>query len=181
MDANRTLVVYYSRTGNTQDVARAIRDELGCEIERISDRERRRGVLGYLRSGLQAALRRPVELRPMSTNPRDYDLVIVGTPIWNASVSAPVRAYLKANRDSIPRVAFFCTYGGSPGSARALRQMGELCRKSPIATLALTEDEVHSADVLAVVRSFTAALKTIAPAERAATIVNLIPAPAWGR
>lgn len=27
-------------------------------------------------------------LEPMNTTPSDYELVIVGTPIWNASVSA---------------------------------------------------------------------------------------------
>jgi flavodoxin len=57
MDPSRVLVVYYSRTGTTDTVARAIRHELGCEIEAIHDAKRRAGVVGYLRSGFVAALR----------------------------------------------------------------------------------------------------------------------------
>jgi flavodoxin len=60
MDPKRVLIVYYSRTGHTRDVARAIRDELGCEIERTADRGRRGGVLGYLRSGFDAVFGGPL-------------------------------------------------------------------------------------------------------------------------
>ncbi len=46
MDPTRTLVVLYLRTGTTGIVARAFRDELGCEIEAIRDRTSREGSLG---------------------------------------------------------------------------------------------------------------------------------------
>src|SRR5262245_61498729 len=110
MDANRTLIVYYSRTGTTRDMARAIRDELGCDIDRIADRKRRRGLIGWLRSSMDSAFAGHAVLQTMSTLASDYDLVIVGTPVWNASVATPVRAYLEANGDRIRRVAFFCSH-----------------------------------------------------------------------
>jgi len=158
MDPTRALVVFYSRTGTTDIVARAIRDELGCEIEAIRDAKHRVGVVGYLRSGFDAAFRRPAKLLAMSSDPNDYDLVIVGTPIWNASVSAPVRTYLLANRERIRRVAFFCTHGGS-GSARVLHQMEEICGQPPIVTMVLRTEEVRHSGFAAKVRSFVSALK----------------------
>jgi hypothetical protein len=36
----------------------------------------------------------------MNTDPNDYDLVLVGTPVWNASVSTPVRTYFAASETS---------------------------------------------------------------------------------
>ena len=157
MDPSRVLVVYYSRTGTTDTVARAIRHELGCEIEAIHDAKRRTGVLGYLRSGFDAALRRPAKLRAMSSDPDDYDLLIVGTPVWNATISAPVRTYLFANRERIRHVAFFCTHRGA-GSRRVLEEMQELCVQPPIATVALRADEVRQSRFAPKVHGFVGAV-----------------------
>lgn len=175
MDPKRTLVVYYSRTGTTHEVAEAICKELGCDSERIADRRKRSGLLGYLRSGFDAAFHRRTKLRDMSKVAGDYDLVIVGTPIWNASLSAPVRTYLHDNRDRFRNVAFFCTYGGS-GSARVLRQMEKVCGAKPIAKLAVKEHEVHHTDLAAKVRAFASALKTAPLAPPPPAIRNLRPA-----
>ena len=159
MDPTRVLVVYYSHGGTTRKVARAIGKELDCELEAISERNPRRGVLGYLQSGLDATFNREAALAPMSTDARDYDLVVVGTPTWNASVSTPVRTYLTANRGRIRAVAFFCTYEGS-GSARVLRQMEEICGRAPAMTLALRKDEVSHDGFPVKVRTFAKALHT---------------------
>lgn len=161
MDPKRILVVYYSRTGTTREVARALRDELGCEIDRIADRGHAVGVFGYLRASFDVVFGRPASLRPMSTNPNDYDVVVVGTPVWNASVSTPVKTFLRANRHRIGRVAFFCTYGSS-GSGRAMRQMEEVCGQAPIVTMALRSEEVARRSFDAKVRAFAAALKASA-------------------
>lgn len=158
MDPTRVLVVYYSRTGTTDIVARAIREELGCEIEAIHDAKSRKGVLGYLRSSIDAALHRPAKLRAMSSAPQDYDLVIVGTPIWNTTLSAPVRTYLLANRERIRRVAFFCTHRGGD-STWVMRQLAEICDQSPIATLALDSNEVQGVGLAENVRRFVSAVR----------------------
>jgi flavodoxin len=178
MNPTRALVVFYSRTGTTGIVARAIREELGCEIEAIRDRTSREGIVGYVRSSFDAILRRPAALRAMSSNAKDYDLVLVGTPIWNASVSAPVRTYLSANRGRIRKVAFFCTHGGS-GSARVLRQMEELCGQHPAVTLVLRTEEVRHDAYAAKVRTFATALETPTSSRGAAQRAKLhLPAPA---
>lgn len=177
MDPKRTLVVYYSRTGTTHEVADAIRKELGCEIDRIADRTHRRGLIGYLRSGLEAALHRRPALAKMSTIPSDYDLVIVGTPIWNASVSAPVRAYLRENRDRIRNVAFFCSYGGS-GSTRAFRQMQKVCGRAPLATLAVKAHEVHRPGLAEKIKGLATTLRGSRPSTTTPSgMPDLRPAP----
>ena len=158
MDPTRVLVVYYSRTGTTDIVARAIREELGCEIEAIHDAKNRRGVLGYLRSSIDAALHRRARLLAMSSEPQDYDLLIVGTPIWNTSVCAPVRTYLFANRERIRRVAFFCTHRGGDTSW-VMREMAEICEQCPVATLVLDADEVRGGRLAPKVRRFAFAVR----------------------
>ncbi len=181
MDPNRTLVVYYSRTGTTRTVAHALRDELGCKAERIAEHKDRHGLLGYIRSALDAVFHRTAPLLPMEANPADHDLVVIGTPIWNASVSTPVRSFLAANRGRIPRVAFFCTCGGS-GSARVFRQMEEIAGQHPVATLVLRTNEVRPGGFENAVKAFAASLSG-APARavttEAAPPSSVPPTPAW--
>ena len=139
---NRILVVYYTRTGTTQQLARWIAAALDGDLERIVDRTRRTGVLGYLRSGYEAGLQRLVPIEPPVRDPTQYDLVVVGTPIWNASVSSPVRSYLEAHRNELRKVAFFCTCGGR-GDKRTFGQMTDVCGVAPIATLAVRESTIE--------------------------------------
>ena len=154
----KTLVVCYSRTGNTRMLARRIADAMNAEMEEITDRVNRRGILGYLRSGGAAWLRRRTEVLPMRNDPGAFDLVIVGSPTWSASLSSPVRTFLEDHAVDLPQVAFFCTMGGF-GSERVFRQMQAACGRRPLATLARTERQLVSPDLSNAVDAFAAELR----------------------
>ncbi|MEJ2068652.1 MAG: flavodoxin domain-containing protein, partial [Deltaproteobacteria bacterium] len=63
------------------------------------------------------------ELEDLARDPSDYDLVIVGTPVWSWSPSPPVKAFMrKADLDG-SMVALFCTHEGGPG--KTLQKMKE--------------------------------------------------------
>ena len=79
----------------------------------------------------------------MRFNPAEYDLVIVGTPVWAGTVSAPVRTYLEKYKGSFKKIVFFCTMGGNKGS-KTLAVMESLSDKKPEYTLALTDREIIS-------------------------------------
>lgn len=154
----KTLVVFYSRTGNTRALARHIAHAMNAEIEEITDRVNRRGILGYIRSGNEVSFHRRVEILPLKKDPRAFDLVIIGTPVWRVSVSSPVRTYLQDHAKELQNVAFFCTLAGI-GSRYVLREMEELCGKAPVATLVRTERQLASADLDAAVEAFTAQIQ----------------------
>lgn len=146
----KILVVYYSRTETTKKVAIKLAEKLEADLEEIRDTVDRKGVKGYLISGRDATLRKLTTLLKSEKNPADYDLVIIGTPIWSWNMSVPVRTYITENKDKFKEVAFFCTMGGS-GDERAFGEMGEIIGKKPLATLTfktvevvkgLTEDKV---------------------------------------
>ena len=137
----KVLVVYFSRSGNTAKVARAIANAFDADIEVIDDSTSRSGLFGYLRSGYEAGRRRLPHVGAPKHDLRKYELVIVGTPVWNMNVSSPVRAFLVQNRKDLPRVAFFCTCGGR-GGQRAFREMTAACGKSPTDVLVLREADL---------------------------------------
>ena len=146
----KTLVVFYSRTGTTKKVAEAIAQKTGADLEEIKDTANRSGAMGYVRSGRDAMRKKLTKLEPLLKNPADYDLVVIGTPIWGWNVSAPVRTYLTEQKEKFlpeadKKVAFFCTMGGS-GDKNAFSEMEKIIGKEPVATLALTTKEVVKND-----------------------------------
>ena len=153
----KILVAYYSRTGTTKQVAEAISAALGCDVEEIEDTRNRRGILGYLRAAFDAGSRRLTTLKPTRYDPARYDLVVVGTPIWNMSLSPPIRTYLTMHKGRLKNVAFFCTYGGS-GGQRAFKQMADAGGIAPLDLFGISEAEVKRGEHKTRVQHFLANL-----------------------
>jgi flavodoxin len=163
----RILVVYYSRTGRTRLVAREIAAALGADLEEIVDPTPRSGVFGYLRSSHQAFFRGLPPIADAIHHPADYDLVVIGTPIWNASLSAPVRSYLRRHHAAMRNVAFFLTCGGF-GIDRVFRQMAEESSRRPVARLAVRERELGTAVMSRGIGRFCAEVRAAVTPEPAA-------------
>ena len=108
----KSLVVYYTRTGNARFVAETIAAEIGSDVEEVIDMKKRSGVLGYLSGGKDARQGKETQIAPSKKSPADYDLIIVGTPIWAARPTPAVTTYLKKNNLSGKKVAVFFTQGG---------------------------------------------------------------------
>jgi flavodoxin len=151
------LVVYFSRTGYTRKIAEEIAGRCGADVEAIEDVRSRAGFFGYLRSAREAYRKLPVEIRPMAKNPSDYDLVILGTPVWAGNVASPMRAYLAARGGELKQVAVFCTQGGS-GAEKVLNDMAQLCGRKPVASVVLNDAEIRRRSHAVKLDGFLAAL-----------------------
>ena len=154
----KTLTVYYSRSGTTRRIAEELARRLGCDVDSITEPRGREGPLGYLRSGFEASRRKQPSINPAGKSPSQYDLVVVGTPVWAGNVSSPVRSYLSQHREEIKATAFFCTMGSSnPG--KTFPEMEACSGKKPRATLALQGSRIESEDAEAELKAFADALK----------------------
>jgi flavodoxin len=151
---SRILTVFYSRTGHTHSIAEVISGTLGADLEELEERRRR----NYLIAGLGALFKRETQLKPVRNTPENYDLVIVGTPVWASSLPPAVRTYIHEHAEGFERIAFFCTEGNI-GGQDVFKQMEDLCGKSPVATLEITEDDIKSGKHKEKTASFVEALK----------------------
>lgn len=158
MPAPKILVIFYSRSGTTRRIALALSAALGGSVEEIVEDRGRNGFLGYLRSVIEARGRRAATIRPARNDPKSFDLVVIGTPVWAWSVSSPVRAYLTENKDRFPAVAFFCTLGGA-GSETVFAQMQGIVGKPPRATCAITARDIAAGGEGAQLANFARALR----------------------
>jgi len=156
----RVLVVYYSLTGTTGRVARELAESLGADIEAIRDVRGRGGLLGFIRSGYEAVRKVLPPIQPLEKDPAEYDLAVLGTPVWGGKMSSPMRAFITENRDRFNAIALFCTQGGDTEGS-TFQEMAELCGKTPVASLSLRHDDV-------VKNTYAARLATFAHELRAA-------------
>jgi flavodoxin len=154
---NDTLVVHFSRTGYTRRIAEEIARAAGSDVEGIREKRQRTGLAGYFRSGREAWKQIAAEIEPAIHDPRAYRLVILGTPVWAGRMSSPMRAYIVAHKHELPRIALFCTQGGS-GAPKALQAMADLCGQKPVATAFFTDSEIDRGRHVEKLRAFAAAV-----------------------
>ena len=91
----KTLVLYYSLTGNTKMVAEEIARNVGADIEAIEEREQ--GVLP--------------EIQPVQADLSKYDVIFLGYPVWFGTYAPPVITWLNSVDLSGKKVVPFCTFG----------------------------------------------------------------------
>lgn len=156
---SKILIVFYSRTGVTKKIAEVIKQKLGGDSEEINSIKNRSGAFGYLISGKEATQKTLAEIKPATINPSDYDLVVIGTPIWAWNLSSPVRTYLTDQKIKFKKVAFFCTMASS-GDDKAWAEMEKISGLAPAATLALTTKQVMTGNYEQEINSFVAKLNS---------------------
>ena len=138
---SKTLIVFHSRTGNTRRIAQALARRLGADLDEVRIVQPLGGAIGYTFCAIEAVAGLMPALLPSRKDPAEYDLVVIGTPVWFWSLSSPMRSWLAQHPMKHSRVAFFGTMGGS-GAPRVFATMATLLGKRPVATLALTDAQV---------------------------------------
>lgn len=109
----KTLVLYYSQTGNTQKVAELIQEKVGADIETIVP------VIPYDGDYNATIERGRVELfegkfpevQPLNVNVADYDVIFIGYPVWFGTYAPPVETMLNNVDLKGKKIVPFCTFG----------------------------------------------------------------------
>ena len=159
---DKILILYYSRTGVTKKLAEAIKQQLNpvcagrCDIEEVISVKKRTGVIGYVFCGKEATQKTLAEIKPITKNPRGYDIVIIGTPVWAWNISSPIRTILENNKGRFKKIAAFCTMGGDAGKTFA--EIEKICGSKLIATLSLKTNDVLAGNFKEKVESYCRAL-----------------------
>ena len=95
------LVVFYSLDGDVRFLARSLAKELQLdtmELELVKPHPTH-GFMKYFTGGFLAATGATPPLRPLAHDAAHYDLVFVGTPVWNSRPD-PGRANIPEGRRS---------------------------------------------------------------------------------
>ncbi len=139
----RYLVLYCSRTGNTEGAAQMIRTTLDCDILEVEPQvpydndyssmlSRAQEELAGIRQGDYPAIRTSVE------DFDGYDLIFIGYPIWYGSMATPMQSFLHeyAGKLAGKRIALFAT-SGSSGISASTGEARSLCPDATVIERAL--------------------------------------------
>ncbi len=123
----KTLVAYYSWSGNTKVIAEDIQETTGADIFRIEP------VNAYPRDYKACCDQAKIEinkgfhpeLKAIVENINQYDTIYIGTPNWWSTMAPPVTSFLALYDFEGKTVIPFCTHGGG-GKAHIFTDMKKL-------------------------------------------------------
>ena len=140
----RTLIVYYSRTGTTATIASALANRLDADKREIGCDRYAGGLLRYLLAGYDSVRGNLPEIEMTEFAAEQYDLLLIGTPVWTSHPSLPVRSFLDRKPELPTRVAVFLTHGGHSAAQTCIDEI-ELMLPVPIeAKLTFNSAQVSS-------------------------------------
>lgn len=110
---NKTLIVYFSESGNTRNMANLIRELTGADLVEIEMQtpysDNYSTLLDEAEQDLLANAR--PALRTRIENMDEYDTVLVGYPNWYAILPMPVFSFLESYDFDGKQIIPFCSHG----------------------------------------------------------------------
>ena len=109
----KILIVYYSKTGKTKEIAHTMANELAdgneVKLRRIKMKDEKNLLTTYLLDTKKAIRREKPEIEVVNLNHEEYDLILLGTPVWSAKPAPAINTYLDRSKFKDKRVALFTT------------------------------------------------------------------------
>ncbi len=109
----KILIVYYSKTRKTKEIAHTMANELAdgneVKLRRIKMKGERNLLATYLLDTKKAIRREKPEIEVIDFDHRKYDLILLGTPVWSANPAPAINTYLDRSDFRDKKVALFVT------------------------------------------------------------------------
>ena len=139
----KTAIVYYSMSGNTAMTAEELVKHLDADLIEIRPVKQYpdKGIRKFLWGGKSAVMAETPELQEYSFPAEDYDLVILGFPVWAGNMAPPMRTFVRDNLEALKgkRIAAYACQSGN-GADKAFGKLREcLDGAKPEATLVLVD------------------------------------------
>lgn len=120
----KTIILYYSRTRKTAQVAETLQKELKSDILEIKDAKNRNNALNYMSAAIDAFRENKTSIIPPTVELSSYGLIYVGSPVWAAKPTPAVVSLIDSCDFQGKDVIIFVTAGRS-GSTRTIQRMKE--------------------------------------------------------
>ena len=98
---DKTLIVYYSRTGKTRLLCEVLQVQINSDILEVKplDEDRYRpGRIGYYTAAFDSVFNRYIPIEPEQPDFSSYSSIIIVSPVWNWKLSAPIRSLIQNNQ-----------------------------------------------------------------------------------
>lgn len=117
----KNLVVYYTRTGNTETVAQQISKMVSGELKKIELTK----DIGFGWAAFTALLGLNGKIKPVDINVKDYDNIFIGCQVWAGKSSTPMNTFLQNTDFTNKNVFVFITLGDSKEPTVAIESINK--------------------------------------------------------
>ena len=126
--SEKTLIIYYSRSGKSEILAKDLQSKIGCDMDKIEYATKNH--ISFFGAGFEAVSKKTVKIKGANHSPGDYEKIIFITPIWASALSTPVRSYMAENKANIKSYSLIATCGSS-GLEGTIKDAGNIMQKEP--------------------------------------------------
>lgn len=123
----KTIVIYYSYSNNTKQIAEKIKNKLNCDILELTPTipfsEDYQTVVDEYQNN--ESEKQTVEIKDINIDLNNYDKIILGTPVWWYTISPVIRTFLKKYDLTNKQIYPFATNAGWLG--RTFKEIKEIC------------------------------------------------------
>lgn len=155
----KSLVVYYSRTGTAETVAKRLADRLAADLDAVRPSHGYAGRGGFLRGVLESITGQTPSVGS-SRHIGDYALVILVAPVWAGRLAAPMRRYLRQHGADLGAVGAVWVSGSGGAYPAVGREIEAALGHRPITTLALGQSAVETDKIDLDLAAFCARVST---------------------
>lgn len=114
-ETRKILVVYFSHSGNTREIANQIKNATGADIFEIQPLKpyptEHQAVVDQAKKEINAGYKPALKTKP--ENIGAYDVIFAGSPNWWTTIAPPVAAFLSGYDLSGKTIVPFITHEGS--------------------------------------------------------------------
>jgi flavodoxin len=130
----KSVIVYYSYSGNTRKAAEALKEHLEktlevdiIELKAIDESD------SFFKQALGALVRTKAKMQEINTDLSKYDFICIGTPVWAFGPAPAMNTFLSRckgleGKDSI----VFTTYGSGAGNSHCIIYIKNILHKKGI-------------------------------------------------
>lgn len=120
----KALVVYFSFEGNTKLVAKKISETINADLVELKTSKvyPKEGIGKFFWGGKSVIFGEKPELNNQPIDMKQYDVIIIGTPVWAGTFSPPIKSLISQYPIQGKKIGMFACHGGG-GAAKCFEKL----------------------------------------------------------
>jgi hypothetical protein len=153
----KTLIVFYSFSGNNKVLAGYLQKKSGADLQEIVELKHRTGFTILL----DILFKRTPKIAPPNISWSQYDQVLFLAPIWAGRIASPLKAFLELAKDHLQQYSFI-SLCGTDSNKKIAAELTQLVQHPPTSVLELAVKNLLPQDMKNMIR-YTSGYQVQAP------------------
>ena len=128
----KILTVYYSNGTHTKEVAQKLHSIVGGDIKEIELTEKYPNNIFKMSKLIRKQIKEGFLPKIEDIDILNYDIVFIGSPVWNLSMSLPAKTFLQNNNFENKTLIPFFTYSGGANKKNIIKEISDFTKANDV-------------------------------------------------